>query len=293
MLAEQSPDVVVIVTTTASHAPLTIQAVEAGVRGVYCEKPMSVSLGEAQAMLDACHAHGATLVVNHQRRTIPTFRTIKHLLDTNAIGKVELIRGSCAGDLLSDATHLIDTIRFLTNDAEIRWVVGQIYRDDPALETGEPHGTLAYRGRRYGHTVETGAMALFEFTTGLQAEIRTGRLQVPGRAYQDYEIWGTEGRIRRPGDGADPQVLIRTDDQPGWRAVPLVAEAEEHPGAGNYQQFAQAIRTGATHPLAGASAFKDQEIIMAIFESARTHSRIDLPLDQPAYPLDLMLGDQA
>ena len=292
MLAEQSPDVVVVVTTTASHAPLTLQAIEAGARGVFCEKPMSVSLGEAQAMLEACRTHGAALAVNHQRRTFPTFRTIKHLINTGVIGDVELMRGSCAGDLLSDGTHLVDTIRFLADDAEVAWVIGQIYRDPPELDTGAPRGTLAYRGRRYGHTVETGAMALLEFSTGLQAELRTGKLQVPGRAYQDYEIFGTRGRIRRPGDSADPQILLQTDDQPGWRSVPFSTPDEDVRGAENYRLFAQMIRDNADHPLSGRSGFKDQEIITAIFESARLHTRIALPLDQPEYPLDIMLREQ-
>jgi UDP-N-acetyl-2-amino-2-deoxyglucuronate dehydrogenase len=291
MLAEQQPDVVVVVTTTVSHAPLTLQAVEAGARGVFCEKPMAINLGEAQAMLDACRAHGASLVVNHQRRTLPTFRTIKHLLDADAIGEVVTIRGSCAGDVLSDGTHLIDTIRYLAGDAGVAWVVGQIHRDPPEQDTSEPRGTLAHRGRRYGHPVETGALALWEFSTGVQAELRTGSLRLPGSAYQHYEIEGTRGRIRRPGDAADPQILLQTDDQAGWRPVPLAPPSERVSGAENYRLFARMMRHGSDHPLSGLSAYHDQEIVMAIYESARRHGRVTLPLRQPEFPLELMLRD--
>ena len=49
MLKAEKPDVVAIATPNDSHAKLTIQVAEFGVKGICCEKPMSVSLGEAKA----------------------------------------------------------------------------------------------------------------------------------------------------------------------------------------------------------------------------------------------------
>ena len=51
MLAEIQPDVVTIATPTSSHAELTFQAIEAGVRGIYCEKPMATNLADARRMV--------------------------------------------------------------------------------------------------------------------------------------------------------------------------------------------------------------------------------------------------
>ena len=43
MLKAMKPDVVIICTSTATHASLTTLAVESGVKGVYCEKPMATN----------------------------------------------------------------------------------------------------------------------------------------------------------------------------------------------------------------------------------------------------------
>jgi predicted dehydrogenase len=283
MLHEIEPEVVLIATSTASHAPLAMQAIEAGARGIFCEKPMSVSLGEARAMTEACRRRNVALAVNHQRRTYPVFRETKRLMESGAIGDVQLIRGSCQGDILSDGTHLIDTVRFLVGDVEAKWVFGQIYRKpDESDQTGQS-------GFRYGHAVESGGMALIEFANGIRAEIYTGTMHIKKRQYQDYEIFGTQGRIWRAGDQADPPILIQNDQASGWHTAEFNDEAK--PWLENHAQFACMIHEGGDHPLSGDSAFKDQEIVMAIYESARLRSKIELPLQQDEYPLQIMIDN--
>ena len=255
MLAEVRSAVVVIATGTASHAALALAAGEAGARGVFCEKPMAVNLGDARAMVAACRARGCALAVNHQRRTQPPYTTMRRLMIAGAIGKVELIRGSCAGDLLSDGTHAIDSIRWLTGDAPVRRVRGQVGRDRPNPAEPRGGGYDGSGGWRYGHPIESGAQAILEFDEGLRAELFTGRFQPRGRGYQDIEVFGTGGRLWRAGDQAGEPLLIQD----------------------------------APHPLAGDSALADQEVVMAVHESARLRRRVDLPLAQDRYPLELLI----
>jgi predicted dehydrogenase len=152
--------------------------------------------GEGRAMSEACRRHGTALVVNHQRRTAAVFHEMRRLMESGAIGRVQLIRGGCQGDILSDGTHLIDTIRYLVGDAEAKWVFGQVYRrPDDSDESGQS-------GFRYGHAVESGAYGLIEFENGIRAEIHTGKVHVKGRHYQDYEIFGSEGVCGAPGTAA-------------------------------------------------------------------------------------------
>lgn len=292
MLTEVKPEVVIVATNNISHAALTIQAARAGAKGVYCEKPMAVNYGDAKAMLAACRQHGTALVVNHQRRLLPLFRNMQELMAGGAIGKIEIIRAGCAGDVLSDVTHLIDTIRHLHGDAEVKSVFGQVYRQQPDPNEARSGGFDASGGWRYGHPVETGAMAVFEFVSGVRVELMTGRNQPGGRWYQDYEIFGSQGRLWRNGDQAD--LFIQTDDQPGWRKVELnLTPSERKPShdaiADAMDRFAATMHTGATHPMSGDSALKDQEIVMAIYESARLHRKIELPLQQDRFPLEIMI----
>jgi predicted dehydrogenase len=294
MLADAKPDVVIVGTGNASHAALTIQAAEAGARGVMCEKPMAVDMAEAWAMVEVCKANNTKLIVNHQRRTYPAFVAMRKLIAEGAIGEVKLIRGTCQGDVLSDGTHLIDTIRHLAGDSPVKWVFGMICRDTPNPDEPRGMGFNVGGGWRYGHPIETGAFGIWEFENGIRAEISVGSMHLKGRAYSDYEAFGTEGRLHRAGDQADPPLVIQDSQGAGWRAAPIDPLPEgqsfwQYVGQNNFRQFAKMIHEGADHPLSGDSALADMEITMGIYESARLRKRLDMPLTQPRYPLEIMI----
>lgn len=290
LLANEKPDVIVIATNNASHATLTIQAAEAGVRGIYCEKPMATCMADGWAMVEACRKNGVALAVNHQRRMLPAFVTMRRLIENGSIGQVELIRGSCAGDMLSDGTHTVDTIRHLASDVDAKWVFGQIYRTPPNPD--EPHGQGYHvsGGWRYGHPIENGAMAVIEFVSGVRAEIFTGAMQPKERKYQDFEVFGTQGRLHRGGDMADVRIL--KDEDMNWQTVTLDADIAPDALDSSFRQFARTIQLGEQHPLSGDSGLKDLEIVMAIYESSRLRDRVTMPIQQPRYPLELLLERQ-
>lgn len=288
MLAAEQLDVVAVCTPTDSHAQLTIAVAETGVRGICCEKPMATSLGDGRAMVRACEENGVKLIVSHQRRMGPDLLTMRRLIDEGAIGEVYLVRGGCQGDLLSDGTHLIDSLRWLAGDSPVQWLLGQIHRETPDPE--EEHGIGFHRsgGYRYGHMIENGAMAVIEFESGLRAEMFTGSMHMRGRPYQDYEVLGTKGRLWRNGDQADPPLRIQDEEAGGYRVLMNDPDAPAHAQVNMYAALARTIREGTPHPLSGESGLADLEVIMAIHESARTHNRIEFPLEQEAYPLLLM-----
>ncbi|HLV33665.1 MAG TPA: Gfo/Idh/MocA family oxidoreductase [Spirillospora sp.] len=289
MLAEARPDVVIVATNNVTHAALTIQAAEAGVRGVYCEKPMAASYGDARRMVQVCTEHQVALAVNHQRRLLPVFQTMRQLIESGSLGEVTLIRASCAGDVLSDGTHLVDTVRHLSGDDAVKTVFGQVYRLKPDPDEPKSGGYDVTGGYRYGHPVEDGAMAVLDFDSGLRAEIFTGAMQPRGGKYQMYEVFGTEGRLLRNGDAANPPLLLQTTG--AWEPVEIVGEAADSRAAiaDSLSRLARTILHGESHPLSGASALKVQEIVMAIYESARLHQRLELPLQQARFPLEIMI----
>ncbi len=292
MLGAARPDVVCVATAGATHAELVVPIAQAAVhpRGICGEKPMAVGLGEAQSMVDACRENGIALIVNHQRRLSAAMVVMRRLIEEGAIGDVYLIRASCSGDVLGDGTHAIDSVRHLAGDADVKWVLGQVYRDKPDESQPRSMTTKASGGYRYGYPIETGAIATFEFVTGTRAEFFCGAMRLPGRAYQDYEVFGTEGRLWRAGDSADPPLVILDQSGGGWRPVDVGdAGGQFDPMTEEYRLFARTLREGAPHPLSGDSALKGQEVLMAIHESARTNARIELPLQQGEFPLQLMI----
>jgi predicted dehydrogenase len=72
MLAEARPDLLTVATPDHRHAGIVLDAVAAGVRGIFCEKPIATTLAEADAMVAACAGAGVPLLINHSRRGGPS-----------------------------------------------------------------------------------------------------------------------------------------------------------------------------------------------------------------------------
>jgi predicted dehydrogenase len=280
MLDEVRPEVVVVATPNSLHHAQAMAALGSpGIRGVMIEKPMTVSLAHTQEIIRTADAKNVRIAVNHQRRTWPVFRTMRKLMDSGAIGVPQIIRAGCAGDFLSDGTHLVDSVRYLAGDAKVRWVAGMVFRETSSN----------FPGTRFGHATDSAASAVIEFENGLRAELHTGDLQPRGRYYQDYEIFGTEGRLWRAGDQATPQLLLQ-DLTGGFRQVKLEPSLfPEHVGtslACVYVLFHQQIAEGKGNPMGGRSGLAAMEICYAVYESARLNQRIHFPLDPARQKLD-------
>lgn len=67
------------------HRPYAVRALEAG-KHVFCEKPMALTLEDADAMIDAARRAGRFLMIGHVLRFWPEYRKIKEVLDARALG---------------------------------------------------------------------------------------------------------------------------------------------------------------------------------------------------------------
>lgn len=288
MLNEVRPEAVVIATPTGLHAEMIRMAVAAGVKGVYCEKPIAANMGDVRETRSLCRGKGVRVVIGHQRRVSDPYRTMKRLIDEGEIGDLRRIRATCAGDLLSDGTHLIDSSLYLFSDAEPEWVLGQVYRGPKATAEELKRNPFAYHGVRYGHLIEQGAMAVIGMPGGAHIELMTGGVWQWEEGYQHLELIGSKGRILRSSDGADPAVLI--DRGNGWEAVPCDGADG---GIDEAHALAAAYFAGDTdgHPMDYEHAFRGFEIMTAIYESARTHARVEWPCNLPDDPLAMMIDN--
>jgi predicted dehydrogenase len=87
MLSKERLDAVDICTSPASHAPLSIQAMEAGCH-VLIEKPMASNLEEADAMVDCSRKHSVKLCVLHQNLCNPVVMKARALAESGALGNL-------------------------------------------------------------------------------------------------------------------------------------------------------------------------------------------------------------
>ncbi|MEZ5304841.1 MAG: Gfo/Idh/MocA family oxidoreductase [Verrucomicrobiales bacterium] len=94
MLAAEKPDLVSICPRWPDqHRDMLVAAAEAGVLGVYMEKPMCRSLEEADAMIAAAEKHGMKAAVAHQTRYSPVVHAAKQMVEDGKIGRVLELRG--------------------------------------------------------------------------------------------------------------------------------------------------------------------------------------------------------
>jgi predicted dehydrogenase len=241
-------------------------------------------------MAAACREARIPLIVNHQRRTLPAMVRMREMITEGAVGEVQVLRGTCQGDLLTDGTHLVDSLLHLAGDAEVEWVFGAVYRDPPPPGEERSGGFKAAGGYRYGHPVETGAMGIWQFVDGPRAEVFTGGLHLPGRQYNDYEVLGSRGRLWRSGDRDHPGVFFQAAGSGEWQPIAGEFGRSESVIADNYDRLAAILRAGGgDHALSVDRALRGFEVLTGIFESARLRRKIALPVEQERFPLALMI----
>ena len=82
-LRRHKPDVVVIATTTQTHAEILFNILEeVNPMVILCEKPLSYDLSEAQEMVEMCERKKVSLYVNFMRRSDTGVVKIKNLIDS-------------------------------------------------------------------------------------------------------------------------------------------------------------------------------------------------------------------
>jgi predicted dehydrogenase len=281
MLDAERLDVVSVCVWHTGHAPWTVTAAAHRPKAVLCEKPMADTLGHADEMLVACRRNGVKLVIAHQRRFLPAYTMARDIIAQGAIGRVSLILSFGGHGLPNYSSHQTDMFRYLLGDEDCCWVMGNVERKTDRFE----------RMTR----IEDAAVAVFEFVGGARALILA---DVAPILFQGAHIYGTDGQINLTTE--EVQVLNGEtggswrSHRPDGRFVTLGAEGANFEwregGAGQAAELADWI-TGAadTHRGRAENGYKALEMIHAVYESARCHERVMLPLQTRVNPLDLMV----
>ena len=141
MLAREQMDIVSVSPRwVAPHVDM-VQAVAERGACVFLEKPMTRTLAEADAVIEACENAGVTIGVAHQGRMHAAVHHGRKLLREGAIGDVlsvqmrgkEDARGG-GQDLIILGTHMFDTLRFLLG-SNPQWVFSHVGMADGRLVT--------------------------------------------------------------------------------------------------------------------------------------------------------------
>ncbi len=278
MLEQAKPDVVSVGVWHKGHAPMTIAAAASGAKAVLCEKPMADSVGAAADMLMVCNRNGVKLAIGHQRRFLPAYTLAKRMIADGKIGDVRLIT-SVAGDGLPNyASHQTDMFRYLLSDAECTWVMGNVERETDQWE----------RATR----IEDKALAVFGFENGAQAMILS---DLTPEHWQGARIYGSDGMIEITVD--DLKIMNAKSD--GWQFHRPDGDFFRHDeprfewveaGAHQARELAEWVNGERDdHRNNGENGYKALEMVHGVYESARTHTQVELSLKTMDPPLELMI----
>jgi myo-inositol 2-dehydrogenase/D-chiro-inositol 1-dehydrogenase len=264
--ADPAVDAVVIAAPARFHADLVVAAARAG-KAVFCEKPMALSLADADRAIDAARAAGVVLQVGFNRRFVPDWQAARALLDDGRLGTPRLLRSVTRDpggfdpsrvppDTIFNETliHDFDTLRFVNPGAE----AFEVYAAADALV--EP----AWRERGLLDT----AVVVVRFSNGA-----TGVAEACFEAAYGYDVRGEvfgSGGMATMGDGRRTGMVFSAA---GGRLVETVRSDQELL-AGAYvaelAAFAAAVRDATPVPVGGEDARAALAIALAAAESVQT-----------------------
>ncbi|NLV45981.1 MAG: Gfo/Idh/MocA family oxidoreductase [Candidatus Hydrogenedentes bacterium] len=90
LIAQDDIDAVMIATGDNNHSLVSVYAARAG-KDIYCEKPLSVSIAESRAVVDAVEQHARIFQCGTQRRNVGNFVFARELAISGALGKIHTV----------------------------------------------------------------------------------------------------------------------------------------------------------------------------------------------------------
>ena len=273
LLADKNVDAVVVMTPTKLHRDVVIAAARAG-KAIFCEKPLSLAIEDAEAMKAAVARSGVFFQLGFMRRFDPGYAAAKKKIAEGAIGKpcvfkstskdrerpsLDYLRPENSGGLFLDmGIHDFDLARWFMGD------VASVY------STG---GVLAYPEMKPIGDYDN-AISNLHFKNGGIGLVCLSRNGVYG--YGIYtEIVGTEGTIQIGYDRETP-ILVMKKDTITHDTIPGFYERFEDAYVIQLQDFVQNLLHHRPPPITCDDGIAAQRIAIAATRSAQTNTIVTL-----------------
>lgn len=306
MLAEIKPDLITVAPRWLDqHCDMVVAAAEAGVKGIYLEKPMCRSLVEADAMVAACEKSGTKLAIAFQTRYSQKLPVVEELIADGALGDLLEIRArgkedrrGGAEDLWVLGTHMFNLTHHFAGEPQ--WCSGSVYQDGHPVTAADVYEGPEGIGPLAGDSVH----AMFHMESGLTAYFDSTRNGGGSPTRFGLQIFGSKGIIQMFNTGHIPDVYFLADSSwsPGrsgaeWVSVTSagVGQPEPLPNAGLHGGNILAVRDLIAsietdrQPLTSIHAARTAtEMIVAVFESHRLGKKVDFPLANRQNPLTML-----
>lgn len=289
LLADPEIAVINLCTPSGLRVEIGLQVVEAG-KNLVAEKPMALTLKDADKLIEACRNKGVKLAVMHQNRYNPAVRKLSKAVEMGRFGK--LTHGSAVvrwnrndeyyakapwrgtrvmdgGCMFNQAIHNIDLLQWMLGDVEV--VFGFTTTRLRKIET------------------EDNVVALLKFASGAFGTIEASTTIYPTNLEETLSIFGSEGTAVL---GGVSMGKVRTWRLAGEDEAAVLAEQDTEPVLPSYachqavlEDMSGAILENREPLIDGYEGRKALAIIEAINNSNRTGLPVYLGKGIPAKPV--------
>jgi len=279
LISRDDISVVHIATPNYLHAEMIAASARAG-KHVICEKPLCLSLEEADLVIDTCHQQGVKLCYAERLCFAPKLVQVKELADTGDIGEIYSVRVSekCGGPTSARAWHKAQAgggalVDIACHGIEFcRWVMGK----QPVTSVYAQLDT-----HRHGNDseLEDDTIVIMEFGQGKTALIESG-WALKGSSQSRAEILGTEGVIHADlVGGIGLQCFTEKEVRRGDEEWPFSGYEWiwERGFPQEIAHFVECIREDVEPRECGEDGRAVLEIILAAYHSAAIGQKVALP----------------
>lgn len=286
MLNEEKPELVAIATESGKHAQIALDCINAGCN-VIIEKPIALSLSDADKIISAGKEKGVIVCANHQNRFNKSIRYIRKALEDGRFGRllygvanVRWNRGKeyyeqaqwrgtweqDGGCLMNQCIHNIDLLRWMMGDDVEEVMAYTDQMEHPYLEV-EDLGLAIVKFKNGSYGVIEGTTNIYpnnlEETLFLFGE--KGTAKAAGKSVNIIEEWRFGDEL----DDSNEVKQIYGENPPsvyGYGHTPL------------YEDVIEAINNRRAPYIDGEAGKRALELVLAIYKSAAEHHPVRLPL---------------
>lgn len=288
MLEEQKPQLVAIATESGKHAQIALDCIEAGCN-IIIEKPIALSLKDADEIIKASEKKGLVVCACHQNRFNKSIQKIRESIEEGRFGKmfhgtahIRWNRGEDyykqapwrgtyeqdGGALMNQCIHNIDLLRWMLGD-DIDEVVGYTNNYNHPYIDAEDLGVGLVR-------FKNGAIGIIEGTTNV----------FPNNLEETLYLFGENGTIKAGGKSVNKIEEWRFNDSLD-DADEVMANFNENPpnvyGFGHtplYKDVIESIETTRKPYVDAYAGRRALELVLAIYKSNKEGKPVKLPLKE-------------
>lgn len=288
LLEKEKPDLVAVATESGKHAAIAVDCINAGCN-VIIEKPIALSLKDADRIISAAKEKGVLVCTNHQNRFNKSVQYIRNAIENKRFGRlfygtahIRWNRGQDyylqspwrgtweqdGGALMNQCIHNIDLLR---------WIMGS-----------EIDEVFAYTDNLNHPFIESEdlGLALIRFKNGSYGMIEGTTNVYPKNLEETLYIFGENASVKAGGKS------VNTIEE--WRFADALddpdsikAACSENPpniyGYGHtplYADMIDSIKTGRKPYVTGEDGRRALELVLAIYKSSYEGRPVKLPLEE-------------